>query len=197
VVAWEAGSLPNDAMAPMSLDRFIGLALGEADPAIDPAHSILPCSKEQFRDAAARATEEVADALHEVTAEMLDYFSMEDLLCFHFFAPFYHALMAAKHGNLTGRLKEQAVTAELTEHVEVLVKRCSRDLEGSFEGKKVTVPRRMSRTLMLSQLSALHRLMLRHPHDLAYMLRRASPLGAHLLLPCQMLCSNTDAILME
>jgi hypothetical protein len=66
-------------MAPMSLNRSIGLALDEADPAIDPAHSILLCSKEQFRDAAARATKEVADTLREVIAEMLDYFSMEDL----------------------------------------------------------------------------------------------------------------------
>jgi hypothetical protein len=56
VVDWEAGSLPNDAMALMSLDRFICLALDEADPALDPAHSILLCSKEQIRDAAARAT---------------------------------------------------------------------------------------------------------------------------------------------
>jgi hypothetical protein len=108
---------------------------------------------------------------------MLDYFSMEDLLCFRLFATSYHALMAAKHGNLTDRLKEQAVTAELTEHVEVLAKRYSRDLEGSFEGKKVTVPRRMSRTMMLSQLSALHRLMLQHPHDSAYMMAEGIATG--------------------
>ena len=134
-VDFEAGSLPDSAAAPMSFEHFVSMALDDPDPEIDPAASVLLCSKDQFRDAAAKATEEVADALRAVTAELLEYFPLSDLICFRLFSPADHEAVEKKYSHLKGRQKEAAVTEELKEHVEALAQRYCKDQQDSFEGR--------------------------------------------------------------
>lgn len=124
-----------------------------------------------------RVTEEVCDALREVTRETEAYFDTEALRPFLLFSPDFHRKLDARFKHLDAREKQSAIGDELEQLMGTLSVRYGERGNGDIQGETVTFLKRMSHSGMLAQVKLLHRTMWRANGKSAYAMAAAIASG--------------------